>query len=94
MPYTTTGEIHSISELEVITERFKKREVVLRVDESGQDGKIYPQYLKFQFANRVSEYPMGFQEGQKVNISFNLRGRLGNNGACYTSLDGFKISAD
>lgn len=94
MSYTTTGVIHSISELSVVSERFKKREVILRVDESGQDGKIYPQYLKFQFANKVSEYPMGFREGQKVDIKFNIRGRLGSGVACYISLDAFKISQE
>lgn len=80
-----TGTIYAIGVTEQVTEKLRKRELILEV--SGQ----YPQYLKFEAKNDKCEMLDNFRKGQSVDISFNLNGRLYKDTA-FNSLDIWKIA--
>ena len=65
------GTIKKISETVQISERFRKREFVVEYA-SNPD---YPQPLQFEMVQDRCELLDSFQEGQQVEISFDLRGR-------------------
>lgn len=64
-----TGKIVSISETQQITASFSKRNLVLETSEQ------YPQLLEFEFPNERGNILNGYNVGDIVDVSFNLRGR-------------------
>jgi hypothetical protein len=67
-----TGKIYKIFDTQQIKETFKKRDVVIEY----QDNPNYaPQLLKFEALQDRTELLDSFEEGQSVQVSFNLRGR-------------------
>jgi hypothetical protein len=54
-----------------ITESFKKRDVIIHT----ADNPEYPQYIKFELLQDKVNMIDGFQNGQIVNVHYNLRGR-------------------
>ena len=64
-----TGTIKKIGELENGKNDFKKRQVILVTDEQ------YPQPMAIDFLQEKSDLPEVYQEGDKVKISVNHRGR-------------------
>lgn len=64
------GKLKLKREEQVISERFKKREFVV-TDESSQ----YPQDILFQLAQDRTSLLDNFNEGDEINVFFNLRGR-------------------
>jgi hypothetical protein len=65
------GFLKVINEVVILSEKFKKREVVLTV----KDGK-YPQDLLIQFSQDNVDLVDEFAVGQEVVIGINLRGRV------------------
>lgn len=65
------GRIHKIEETKQITERFRKREFVLVLEENSE----YPQYVLFQLTGNRCEKLDDFRDGDEVRLQFNLRGR-------------------
>ena len=65
------GTIKKIAEIVQISDRFRKREFVVEYA-SNPD---YPQSLQFEMVQDRCELLDSFQEGQQVEISFDLRGR-------------------
>ena len=65
------GRIHKIEEEKQITERFKKREFVLVLEENSE----YPQYVLFQLTGNRCDKLSDFQVGDEVRVDFSLRGR-------------------
>ncbi len=65
------GRIHKIEDEKQITERFKKREFVLILDENSE----YPQHVLFQLTGNRCEKLSGFNVGDEVRVDFSLRGR-------------------
>ena len=65
------GTIKKIAETVQISDRFRKREFVVEYS-SNPD---YPQSLQFEMVQDRCELLDSFQEGQQVEISFDLRGR-------------------
>ena len=65
------GTIKKITETVQISDRFRKREFVVEYS-SNPD---YPQSLQFEMVQDRCELLDSFQEGQQVEISFDLRGR-------------------
>jgi len=90
MSYKASGTVFSVSEIQVVSEKFSKREVVLE-DSSSK----YPQFLCFQFTQDKVNDLNNIAAGQEVEISFNLRGRnwTDPNGVVKTfnTLEGWKI---
>ena len=81
------GKIVFIGETEVVSDKFKKREIV--IDTGGE----YPQQVKFEFTQDNVDRLSNYKIGETVTIHFNLRGRE-YNGKYYTNLQGWKIESD
>lgn len=71
MGMETTGRIHALFDAQQVTERFRKREFVLELD----DNPRYPQFVLFQLTGDRCENLDGFSVGDSVKVEFNLRGR-------------------
>ena len=65
-----TGTIELINATQVVSEKFKKRDFVLLI----QDGN-YPQYVKFQSVQDRCELLDHYKAGEEVIVNFNLKGR-------------------
>ena len=65
------GTVHSISELQAISDKFSKREMVLLIPDDK-----YPQYLPITFGGKNADLIKGLTTGSDVSVSINLRGRL------------------
>ena len=88
------GTIKKISATVQISERFRKREFVVEYA-SNPD---YPQPLQFEMVQDRCELLDPFQEGQQVEISFDLRGREWTNPQgqvkYFNSLQAWKLVAE
>ena len=65
------GKIKKISETLQISDRFRKREFVVEYSNNPD----YPQPIQFELVQDRCELLDEFQEGQKVEVHFDLRGR-------------------
>ena len=65
------GIIKKISETVQISDRFRKREFVVEYANNPD----YPQPLQFELVQARCELLDSFQEGQEVEVHFELRGR-------------------
>lgn len=63
------GKIESISEINVISQSFKKRDVVLT--SSGE----YPQSIIFQLSQDRTDLINGCKVGDLISVHFNIRGK-------------------
>lgn len=63
------GKLLAIGEIETLSEKFKKRAVVVETDEK------FPQKLSIEFINDKTVIFGGFKAGDNVKIGINLRGR-------------------
>lgn len=88
-----TGVVYSVGDTQRVSEKFSKRDLVL-LDESGK----YPQHICIQFTQDKCDLLDSFGEGQEVEVSYNLSGRLWLNPKtdveqCFNTLSGWKIEA-
>ncbi len=65
------GKIKHIGETVAVSDKFKKREIVLTIDEETK----YPQHITFQVSQDKCDKLNGLQIGYELNVSFNLKGR-------------------
>lgn len=63
------GTIKKIEDTQQITDSFRKRGVVVTTEEQ------YPQHIMVEFVQDKVNLLDNYQEGDKVNIGINLRGR-------------------
>lgn len=70
MSFKIQGTIKVLGETTQVSEKFKKRDLVV-TDESG----MYPQDISFQAAQDKCDMLDAFMEGEQVEVSFNIRGR-------------------
>ena len=63
------GSIKVIGEVQEISAKFKKRELVVSTDEQ------YPQTLSIEFIQDKTDLLNKFEVGQNVKVGINLRGR-------------------
>lgn len=68
--YTLNGVIKVINDTQVVSDRFKKREIVV-TDSSGQ----YPQDISFQLTQEKTDAVNDFRVNDPVQVSFFIRGR-------------------
>lgn len=84
-----SGSIKLIQEEERISDRFKKRGLVLTTQEQ------YPQDIMIEFVQEKTELLNSFQHGQQVSISINIRGREWKSPSgevkYFTSIQGWRI---
>lgn len=86
MSYELNGKIKLIQDEQTFDSGFKKREIVVTVD----DGK-YPQDISLEFVQDRAALLDSFAPGQEVTVAFNLRGRE-YNGRYFNNLNGWKIT--
>jgi DNA replicative helicase MCM subunit Mcm2 (Cdc46/Mcm family) len=89
MAYDVTGRLHEIFDEQQVSEKFRKREFVLEV----QDGQ-YPQQIKFQLTQDKSSLIDPYKIGDEVKVTFDLRGRgFNKNGQMlyFTNLEAWRI---
>lgn len=65
------GEIKLIKETQVISDKFRKRELHLNTDLNTE----YPQTILLQSTQDRCDLMNGLKLGQEVEVSFNLKGR-------------------
>jgi hypothetical protein len=78
------GRLLKKFETEQVSATFKKREFVIETE--GQ----YPQPVKFDLTQDRCVILDNYQEGQRVKVSFNLRGREWN-GKYFTDLNAWRL---
>ena len=91
MAYDVTGRLHDIFDEQQVSEKFRKREFVLEVQE-GQ----YPEQIKFQLVQDKTALIDPYKVGDEVKVTFNLRGRgFNKNGQMlyFTNLEAWRIEA-
>lgn len=92
MTFNITGTLKVKKDEQVISDRFKKREFVL-VDDSTQ----YPQFISFQLTQDKCSLLDAMNEGQKITVHFNLKGREWQSPQgetkYFTTLEAWKIDA-
>lgn len=71
MSFTITGKVVEITPTMQVSEKFKKRELVVEYIENPQ----YPEYLKFEIGGDKCSLLDSISTNQEVTIDFNLRGR-------------------
>ncbi len=71
MALETTGRIHAIFDAKQVTERFRKRELVLEL----ADGSRRPQFVQFELTGDRCDRLDDFRVGDEVRVEFSLRGR-------------------
>ncbi|MFY7786997.1 MAG: DUF3127 domain-containing protein [Thermoflexibacteraceae bacterium] len=68
--FQTKGKLHVKYDTQQVTEKFKKREFVLEIQESQ-----YPEYIKFQLTQDKCSLLDKYQQGDVINVHFNLKGK-------------------
>ena len=68
--FKLTGSVKLIKETVQVTEKFAKREFVI-----NDASSMYPQDILFQAVQDKCSMLDGVNEGEQVEVSFNLRGR-------------------
>lgn len=71
MSYELTGIIKMIGAVETVSDKFKKREVVITTDLSTP----YPQHISGQLTQDKVELVHNMQIGDEIKVAFNIRGR-------------------
>lgn len=88
--FETIGTLHEVFDEVQVTEKFRKREFILEME----DG-TYTNYIKFQFVQDKCSALNSYKAGDKVKVLFNLSGRKGTTRdggvAYYTNLSAWKI---
>ena len=86
--FEITGPIHHIGQTQQITEKFRKRDLVLLLDGNSK----WPQTVPFTFTGDRCDMLDSYGEGEIVKVTFNLRGRKYND-RYFGELSAFKIEA-
>ena len=69
------GQLKAKFDTQTVSDKFKKRDFVLATDLSTP----YPQFVSFQVTQDKCNVLDGYNVGDEVKVSFNLRGREYNN---------------
>jgi single-strand DNA-binding protein len=80
-----SGFIYKIGKTEQVTDKFKKRLLVLT-----DRAEKYAQLIPFDFTQKNCDLLEGLNEGDEVTVTFSLKGREWK-GRFFCSLDAFKI---
>lgn len=86
MSYKAQGKIVKIFDAESKSASFTAREFVIEV----ADGQ-YPQMVKFQLVQDKCSLVDGYNEGEEIEVDFDLRGREWND-KYFTNLQAWKIN--
>lgn len=73
MSLEVVGKLAVKYDVQVVSERFKKREFVLEIAEEI-NGNVYTNYAKMQLVQNKCDIIDRFNEGDTVKVSFNIKG--------------------
>jgi len=86
------GTITEIFDTQEVSDKFKKREVVIKTDDQ------YPQELLIQFTQTKCDALNAYNVGDSVTIDINLRGRRWTNkegvDKFFNTIEGWRISGE
>jgi single-strand DNA-binding protein len=85
MPFEVEGVMHHVFDTEQKSDKFQAREFVIEIPDGN-----YPQLIKFQVVQDKVNAVDGISKGEKVKVSFDLRGREWQ-GKYFTSLNCWRI---
>ena len=88
MTYELTGKVKVLQETQTFDSGFKKREIVVTVEEGN-----YPQDVCLEFVQDKINLLDSIEVDQEVTISFNIRGSEWK-GRYFTNLRGWKINIE
>lgn len=90
--FQTKGKLHVKYDTQQVTEKFKKREFILEIQESQ-----YPEYIKFQLTQDKCNLLDKYQQGDVLQVHFNLKGKpfqsKTGETVYYTNLDVWRIDS-
>lgn len=86
--FDLVGTVKQIGEVQTFASGFTKREVVV-----SDDDQRFPQELAFSFARDRAKMLDAVAVGDRVKVSFDIRGRE-YNGRHYTDLSGWRIEKE
>lgn len=89
MAFEVTGVIYDKMDTQVISDRFKKRDFVVEIEDGA-----YKQHIKFQLTQDRCDLVDSYEKGDEVKVSFNLRGRPYQKGAetiYFTNLEAWRL---
>lgn len=69
MSNTIDGLLHLKKDTQVVSEKFQKREFVIKTDDQ------YPQFITFQLTQDKCQLLDAYPVGSAITVHFNLRGR-------------------
>jgi single-strand DNA-binding protein len=84
MSFEVAGKLHKKFDTENKTDTFQAREFVIEVEGN------YPQFVKFQLVQDRCALVDNFEEGDMINVHFDLRGREWN-GKYFTNLNAWRV---
>ena len=84
MSYELKGKLYKIYPTEKKSDSFQAREFVVETQET------YPQFIKFQLTQDKCGLVDNFQQGEELNVHFDLRGREWNE-KFFTNLQAWKL---
>ncbi len=85
MAFEVEGKLYKLFPTEQKTQSFQAREFVLEIPDGN-----YPQLVKFQAVQERCSLLDNFSEGDRIKVSFDLRGREWN-GKFLTNLNAWRI---
>lgn len=87
------GELIEVFETVQVSDKFKKREFVVKYAENPE----YPEYIKFQLVQDKCELVDSLTAGSEITVHFNLKGREWTNPkgekVYFNTLDAWKIES-
>lgn len=66
-----TGTVHEIGKTQVVSDKFKKRDLVIEYAENV----AYPEYVKMEFHQDKCEKADELRKGDNITVDFNLKGK-------------------
>jgi single-strand DNA-binding protein len=81
-----TGKVHKLLPIEQISDKFKKRVVVIT-----DPNEKYPQFVPVEFTQDRIALLDSVNEGDEVEVAINLRGRE-HSGKFYSNIEGWKVT--
>ena len=87
MSYELTGILHKVYPTESKSEKFQAREFVVKTI-----SEQYEQFIKFQLTQDKCDIVDNYNEGQKIKVHFDLRGREWKE-KYFTNLNAWRLEA-
>lgn len=75
MSFEISGKLIEKYDTVVISDRFKKRELVIEIKESTPNGFEYVETIKFQLTQDKCDSLDSFNVGDDITIQFNIKGK-------------------